>query len=223
MTEPGRSAGGDHQPGGPGSESVSPTSIGGSRASVPNQPPPAEMSLSEELRLRLDRIKLEKAAKLALPAEGGSDTVPWKSLSEELRRRISLRKASSASAGVPPPPEARGNGSAKITHWEPARDFAWAQELRSEHAAGFRNELLRRLDFRPSGERIRTLRAVLGWTQRTAAVNLGISVRTLIRHERGHHRTLWPRLQLVLRLRELESEHAQELIAYLTSGGPAHA
>jgi len=194
-------------------------SIGGSRASVPNQPPPAEMCLSEELRLRLDRIKLEKAAKLALPAEGGSDAVPWKSLSEELRRRISLRKASSASAGVPPPPESRGNGSAKIT----ARDFAWVQELRSEHAAGFRNELLRRLDFRPPGERIRTLRAVLGWTQRTAGEELGISMRTLIRHERGHHRTPWTRLQLVLRLRELESEHAQELIAFLTRGGRERA
>ena len=104
----------------------------------------------------------------------------------------------------------------------PVGDFAWVQELRDEEAELFQSKLWRRLQVVPCGERIRNLRAILGWTQRTAAVHLGISVRTLIRHERGHHRTPWPRLQLVLRLRELESEHAQELIAYLTHGGPAH-
>ena len=102
-------------------------------------------------------------------------------------------------------------------------EFVWVEQLRSEHTARFRDELLTTLASRPSGLRIRTLRALLGWTQRTAATQLRISVRTLICHERGHHRRFWPRLSLLERLRELESEHAQELIAYLTRGGPEHA
>jgi DNA-binding XRE family transcriptional regulator len=103
-------------------------------------------------------------------------------------------------------------------------DFAWVQELRDEEAAQFKSKWLRRLDLVvPSGQRIRNLRAVLGWTQRTAALQLGISVRTVIRYEQGHHRVSWPRVPLLRRLRELESDHAQELIAYLTRGGPERA
>ena len=119
-------------------------------------------------------------------------------------------------------PWSRANRS-KLRPRPIAGDFAWVQELRDEEAELFQSKLWRRLQVVPCGQRIRNLRAILGWTQRTAAAQLGISVRTLIRHERGHHRTPWPRLQLVLRLRELESEHGQELIAYLTHGGPAHA
>jgi DNA-binding XRE family transcriptional regulator len=104
----------------------------------------------------------------------------------------------------------------------PIGDFAWVQELRDEEAAQFKSKWLRRLDLVvPSGQRIRILRVVLGWTQRTAASHLGISIRTVIRYEQGHHRISWPRLPLLLRLRELESEHAQELIAYLS--GPVRA
>jgi DNA-binding XRE family transcriptional regulator len=102
-------------------------------------------------------------------------------------------------------------------------DFAWVQELRDEQVAQFKSKLLRRLDLVPAGQRIRNLRAVLGWTQRAAALQLGISMRTVIRYEQGHHRVSWPRLPLLRRLRELESEHAQELIAYHTRGGPYHA
>jgi DNA-binding XRE family transcriptional regulator len=105
----------------------------------------------------------------------------------------------------------------------PVGDFAWVQVLRDEQAAQFNSKLLRRLDSVPSGQRIRNLRVVLKWTQGTAALQLGISVRTLIRYEQGYHRTFWPRVPLLRRLRELESEHAQELIAYLTRGGPARA
>jgi DNA-binding transcriptional regulator YiaG len=105
----------------------------------------------------------------------------------------------------------------------PVGNFAWVQELRSEQATGFKKELLRRLDTRPSGERIRTLRAVVGWTQRRAAMELEISMRTVIRYEQGRHRPYWPPLPLLRRLRELETTYAEQIIAYLTRGGPAHA
>ena len=83
------------------------------------------------------------------------------------------------------------------------------------HTARFRAELLATLASRASGWRIRYLRTVLGWNQRTAAAQLGISVRTLIRHEQGHHRTSNTRLALLLRLLELELTHANEILAYI--------
>ncbi len=105
-----------------------------------------------------------------------------------------------------------------------AGDFAWVQHLRGEQAVHFKAELRRRLQVMPSGLRIRNLRALLGWTQRMAAVQLGISVRTVIRHEQGRNRhPQWPRLSLLRRLRELESDYAEELIAYLARGGREHA
>jgi DNA-binding XRE family transcriptional regulator len=73
------------------------------------------------------------------------------------------------------------------------------------------------------GQRIRNLRLVLGWTQRTAATELGISVRTLIRHEQGHHRTPWLRLPLLRRLCQMEREHADQIIAYHDYRGPERA
>jgi DNA-binding XRE family transcriptional regulator len=63
--------------------------------------------------------------------------------------------------------------------------------------------------------RIRYLRNALGWNQRTAAAQLGISVRTLIRHEQGHHRTSSTRLALLLRLLELELAHVNQIQAYV--------
>jgi DNA-binding XRE family transcriptional regulator len=60
------------------------------------------------------------------------------------------------------------------------------------------------------------LRAALGWTQRQAAVELRISRRTLIRHEQGQHLRPWMRLSLLQRLREVESEHEQQLFAHLS-------
>jgi DNA-binding transcriptional regulator YiaG len=92
-----------------------------------------------------------------------------------------------------------------------------AEQLRSTHTARFTAELLATLASRPSGWRIRNLRTVLGWNQRTAAAQLGISVRTLIRHEQGHHRTSSTRLALMLRLLELELNHANQILAYVDS------
>jgi DNA-binding transcriptional regulator YiaG len=80
-------------------------------------------------------------------------------------------------------------------------------------------ELRRRLQLMPSGQRIRNLRLALGWTQWVAAAQLGISVRTVIRHEQGCHRRPWMRLKLLLRLCELESEYAEPIVAYLARVG----
>jgi DNA-binding XRE family transcriptional regulator len=97
----------------------------------------------------------------------------------------------------------------------PARDYNWVQDLRDKQAAQFKAEVKCRLQVMPSGQRIRNLRDMLGWTQGQAAKELGISRRTVIRHERGQHRTPWMRLSLLQRLRRLESEHEQQLTAYL--------
>jgi transcriptional regulator with XRE-family HTH domain len=75
----------------------------------------------------------------------------------------------------------------------------------------------------PSGQRIRNLRSLLGWTQRQIAMELGVSPRTVLRHERGQRRTPWLRLPVLLRLRQLESDHAEELIAYFTRAGRERA
>jgi DNA-binding XRE family transcriptional regulator len=74
-----------------------------------------------------------------------------------------------------------------------------------------------------SGQRIRNLRAVLGWTQRVAASELGVSLRTVIRHEKGHHSAASLRLALLRRLCELEREHADQIVAHLNYCGPEPA
>ena len=111
-----------------------------------------------------------------------------------------------------------GNGKLAMQ----AGDWAWVQDLRDAPSAEFKAELWRRLQLMPSGQRIRNLRNILGWTQSMAAGQLGISVRTLIRHEQGRNRTPWMRLPLLERLRELESIYAEQLIAYLSCGGREH-
>ena len=95
-------------------------------------------------------------------------------------------------------------------------DLAWSQAWHDEQAVQLKAELLDRLFVMPSGQRIRNLRAAFGWTQEMAALQLGVSRRTIIRHEQAHHRRPWPRLELLFRLRELESDHAEELIAYIS-------
>jgi DNA-binding XRE family transcriptional regulator len=101
-------------------------------------------------------------------------------------------------------------------------DFAWIQAWHDEQAVQLKTELLHRLFVMPSGPRIRNLRAALGWTQEMAALRLGVSRRTVIRHEQAQHRRPWPRLELLFKLRELESDHAEELIAYLSRAGREH-
>lgn len=67
------------------------------------------------------------------------------------------------------------------------------------------------------GQRLREVRLALGWTQWTIAAELGICVRTVMRHEQGSNRTGRPHLRILLRLRDLESRYAWEILAYLAS------
>src|SRR5271169_4453636 len=81
-------------------------------------------------------------------------------------------------------------------------DLAWIQAWHDEQAARLKRELRFQLLVTAPGKRIRTLRAVLGWTQRRIAMELGISMRTVIRHEQGRNRNPWLRPPLLLRLRQ---------------------
>jgi DNA-binding XRE family transcriptional regulator len=92
-----------------------------------------------------------------------------------------------------------------------------------EHPSPRTNRLNRVLLGMTSGERIRNLRATLGWTQSVAAKELGVSLRTVIRHEKGHRRAPWLRLPLLRRLCELEREHADQIVAYLDYREPERA
>ena len=116
------------------------------------------------------------------------------------------------------PPGMDPNYGSDTGGWKPvmqAGQLAWVRDFRDALAAQLKAELRRQLHGMPSGQRIRYLRAVNGWTQQRAAVELGVSVRTIIRHEQGQKRHPWLRLPLLERLRELESIYAEQLIAYL--------
>src|SRR6266851_2612683 len=58
----------------------------------------------------------------------------------------------------------------------------------------------------PFGQRIRELRRARGWTQRQAGYALGVSRRTVIRHERGYTRRPW--WSLLETVRRLEAAYA---------------
>ena len=66
------------------------------------------------------------------------------------------------------------------------------------------------------GERMLRLRRLLGMTQKELALALGVSVRTIIRHERGQCNRSW---SLWERLREMELAHAEAVVWCLQ--GPA--
>jgi DNA-binding XRE family transcriptional regulator len=79
-------------------------------------------------------------------------------------------------------------------------------------------------ELKPFGQRLREVRRALGWTQRMAAIELGITVRTVIRHENdGQHRTPRVRLPLLLKLRDLERECAEEILVYLAHEEREHS
>lgn len=98
----------------------------------------------------------------------------------------------------------------------------WVRQWREQESARLKEELLWTLDSLSGGQRIRYLRRCLGWTQEMAAVQLGVSTRTVIRHEQGQHRVRWMRLPLLRRVRELEAEHAEDLIDYFARGEREH-
>jgi len=86
---------------------------------------------------------------------------------------------------------------------------AWHEEQKAQFARLLRTGVVG-IRF---GQRIRNLRILLGWSQRRAARHLGVSVRTVIRHERGESWRPW--LPLLLEVRALEDDHAEEIIALL--------
>jgi DNA-binding XRE family transcriptional regulator len=86
---------------------------------------------------------------------------------------------------------------------------SWREDQRAQIGQLLRNSVVRM----PFGQRIRNLRTLLGWSQRKAAAHFGVSVRTVIRHERRESCRPW--LPLLLEVRALEDAHAEELIALL--------
>jgi DNA-binding XRE family transcriptional regulator len=93
-------------------------------------------------------------------------------------------------------------------------EYERTQALRNQQPAQSIPALPQRPVLLSAGPRIRALRRALGWTQQQAAVELGISKRTVIRYERGQHRRHGTRSSLLLRLCELESIYAQRLLAH---------
>jgi DNA-binding XRE family transcriptional regulator len=126
-------------------------------------------------------------------------------LSVRLRELIEARQGQPAAVPNVAPPTNR-----KPTT-QPS-DFAWVRSLREGHEGWFRADFWTRLESMPAGPRIRHLRRVLGWTQQRIADELGVSLRTVIRHERGQqHRA---NSKLLCRLSVLERDHENQLLTY---------
>jgi DNA-binding XRE family transcriptional regulator len=68
-------------------------------------------------------------------------------------------------------------------------------------------------------DRLHILRTAVGRTQGELATQLGISRRSVIRYEKAQHRTPWPRLAVLLRLRQVEADYGQRLIGHFSSLG----
>ncbi len=136
---------------------------------------------------------------------GQDATIAPKSLSARLRELIELDRST--------PRWARSLSR------EPCA-FAWVQALRDEQALVFKQEFWTRLQMTPAGPRIRNLRRLFAWTQRKAAAELGISVRTVIRHEQGQQYRRWRQTRWSLLLSKLEYDHMDELIASFGRPGP---
>jgi DNA-binding XRE family transcriptional regulator len=109
-----------------------------------------------------------------------------------------------------------GKYAPKSTHVNVSSFYPGAHwELAPRDPATVQAQLRRRLWGMSSGEHIRLLRKVLGWTQEYAAAELGISRRSVIRHEKGQQLRPWMRNSLEMRLRQLEANHAKQLAAHL--------
>ena len=78
---------------------------------------------------------------------------------------------------------------------------------------------MRQLATAPCHVRLLRLRTAMGWTQRELASQLGISRRSVIRYERAQQRSEWPRLSVLLRLRQVEADHEQQLIGHFSRAG----
>jgi DNA-binding XRE family transcriptional regulator len=82
-----------------------------------------------------------------------------------------------------------------------------------------RAEFMQHLTTAPCHDRLRVLRIAMRWTQRKLAQELGISRRSLIRYEKAQHRSPWPRRSVLLRLRQVEAEHEQQLLGHFAGLG----
>jgi DNA-binding XRE family transcriptional regulator len=89
-----------------------------------------------------------------------------------------------------------------------------------QESTRLKEELHRRLNSFTPGQRIRHLRHVMRWSQRRAAVEMGVSRRTLVRHEQGQYGSRWTRVAMWMRLQQLESQHADRFVAYWARNGP---
>ena len=116
-------------------------------------------------------------------------------------------------------PTADGGGVSKSTRFD---DIAPGPVSEAQRARRALAELRLRLSIMPIGYRIRALRFALGWTQATAAGQLGISTRTVIRHEQGRN-VVTVRAKLFERLSRLEADHAEQLANYLDRIQPPDA
>jgi len=137
-----------------------------------------------------------------------SEQVVQKSLAARLQELIEAQQ-SGQPAAVPNyvPPTDRNPTT------QPS-DFAWVRTLREGHEGWSRADFWTRLESMPAGPRIRLLRRVLGWTQQRVADELRVSLRTVIRHERGqqHRANSWR-----WRLSELERDHENQAARLLLS------
>ena len=89
------------------------------------------------------------------------------------------------------------------------------ERWRRERRADIQREMRLNCQHVPFGQRIQTIRSILGMTQKQLASALGINARTVIRYERGQSAHPW--LDQWVGLRELELAHAEEVFAYLES------
>src|SRR5262249_50875131 len=93
-------------------------------------------------------------------------------------------------------------------------DFAWVRPLREGHEGWFRADFWSHLEAMPAGPRIKLMRRILGWTQQRIADELAVSLRTVIRHEKGKHRR--PHSEWLWRLSGLERDHENQLLTYFS-------
>jgi len=155
----------------------------------------------------------------------------YKSLAEELHRIRAEAQRESSPVAAPPqtPPGPRqwpwikraANQETDTSSGAAGILTPWAKKFASVPASppkplGVRDAMsIGLFEMMSNAHRIRNLRAALGWTQRMIAERLGISTRTVIRYEKGQRKAQWIQLPVLRRLRHLESEHAEELLAYL--------
>jgi len=98
------------------------------------------------------------------------------------------------------------------------RDY-WELSPAEWNHAHLRAEFMQHLATAPCRDRLRILRTAVGWTQSELASQLGISRRSVIRYEKSRHRSPWPRRSVLLRLRQVEAEHEQQLIGHFSRFG----